>query len=136
MTIMTTTFIPCGAKLPIIALIAGALFGRGLVGSAQRLFRRDSGHCHIRHHAQKNPDVRRGSALRHGAAGYTCPTVGNVLLRCGNAAGPSLKKQGPLSCSPRSCSGSFRLSAGTAASAWWRIQPHFHSGRDQDGHRL
>nr|WP_289766894.1 ferrous iron transporter B [uncultured Acetatifactor sp.] len=32
MTIMTTTFIPCGAKLPIIALIATALFGgSGLV---------------------------------------------------------------------------------------------------------
>ncbi|MBE6022312.1 MAG: ferrous iron transport protein B [Cellulosilyticum sp.] len=27
MTIMLTTFIPCGAKLPIIALFAGALFG-------------------------------------------------------------------------------------------------------------
>ena len=27
MTIMTTTFIPCGAKLPIIALLSGALFG-------------------------------------------------------------------------------------------------------------
>ena len=27
MTIMTTTFIPCSAKLPIIALLAGALFG-------------------------------------------------------------------------------------------------------------
>jgi ferrous iron transport protein B len=27
MTIMTTTFIPCSAKLPIIALIAGAMFG-------------------------------------------------------------------------------------------------------------
>lgn len=27
MTIMTTTFIPCGAKLPIIAMIATALFG-------------------------------------------------------------------------------------------------------------
>ena len=26
MTIMTTTFIPCGAKMPIVALIAGALF--------------------------------------------------------------------------------------------------------------
>ena len=26
MTIMTTTFVPCGAKLPIIALIAGALY--------------------------------------------------------------------------------------------------------------
>ncbi|HHU13530.1 MAG TPA: ferrous iron transport protein B [Clostridiaceae bacterium] len=27
MTIITTSFIPCGAKLPVIALIAGALFG-------------------------------------------------------------------------------------------------------------
>ena len=27
MTLMTTTFMPCGAKLPIIALFAGALFG-------------------------------------------------------------------------------------------------------------
>ncbi len=27
MTIMTTTFIPCGAKIPFIAMIAGALFG-------------------------------------------------------------------------------------------------------------
>ena len=27
MTIMTTTFIPCGAKMPIVVLIAGALFG-------------------------------------------------------------------------------------------------------------
>lgn len=27
MTIMTTTFVPCGAKLPIIAMIAGAFFG-------------------------------------------------------------------------------------------------------------
>lgn len=36
MTIMTTTFIPCGAKLPIIALIAGALFG-GAAGWLQVL---------------------------------------------------------------------------------------------------
>lgn len=27
MTIMTTTFMPCGAKMPIVALIAGAIFG-------------------------------------------------------------------------------------------------------------
>ena len=47
MTIMTTTFIPCGAKLPIIALIAGALFGgRGC-------------YHRFRYHAQKNKDVRR-----------------------------------------------------------------------------
>ncbi len=29
MTIITTTFIPCGAKLPVIALIAGAMFDGG-----------------------------------------------------------------------------------------------------------
>ena len=35
MTIMTTTFIPCSAKLPIIALIVGALFhGSGLVATS------------------------------------------------------------------------------------------------------
>jgi len=35
MTIMTTTFIPCGAKMPIIAMFAGALFGgSGLVATS------------------------------------------------------------------------------------------------------
>lgn len=35
MTIMTTSFIPCGAKMPIVALIAGALFdGAGWVAPA------------------------------------------------------------------------------------------------------
>lgn len=35
MTVMTTTFIPCGAKLPIIALIAGAIFdGAGWVATS------------------------------------------------------------------------------------------------------
>lgn len=35
MTVMTTTFIPCSAKLPIIGLIAGALFGEsGLVAAS------------------------------------------------------------------------------------------------------
>ena len=34
MTIMTTTFIPCGAKLPFIAMVAGALFGGAALGSA------------------------------------------------------------------------------------------------------
>ena len=35
MTVMTTCFIPCGAKMPIIALFAGALFhGSGLVATS------------------------------------------------------------------------------------------------------
>ena len=35
MTVMTTTFVPCGAKLPIIALIAGSFFNKsGLVATS------------------------------------------------------------------------------------------------------
>ncbi len=38
MTIMTTGFIPCGAKMPIVGLIAGALFGgSGLIATAAYL---------------------------------------------------------------------------------------------------
>ena len=38
MTIMTTTFIPCGAKLPFIAMIAGALFGGNVLVSVSAYF--------------------------------------------------------------------------------------------------
>lgn len=38
MTIMTTTFIPCGAKLPIIALIAGAFFGGSSIVATSAYF--------------------------------------------------------------------------------------------------
>lgn len=38
MTIMTTTFIPCGAKTPIIALIAGAFFPENSLGGPGAYF--------------------------------------------------------------------------------------------------
>ena len=38
MTVMTTTFMPCGAKLPIIGLIAGAIFGGSPVIAASAYF--------------------------------------------------------------------------------------------------
>jgi len=38
MTIMTTTFIPCGAKVPFIAMIAGAIFGGSPVISVGAYF--------------------------------------------------------------------------------------------------
>jgi len=38
MTIMTTTFIPCGAKMPIVGLIAGALFGGSTLVSTSAYF--------------------------------------------------------------------------------------------------
>ena len=51
MTVMTTTFIPCGAKLPIIALIAGALFDGASYRSNYLLW----------YHPEKDKDVRRRS---------------------------------------------------------------------------
>ena len=38
MTIMTTTFIPCGAKLPFIGMIAGALFGNSWIVAVSAYF--------------------------------------------------------------------------------------------------
>jgi ferrous iron transport protein B len=38
MTVITTTFIPCGAKLPIIGLISGALFGGSAIISTASYF--------------------------------------------------------------------------------------------------
>ena len=38
MTIMTTTFIPCGVKVPFIAMIAGALFGGSALVSTSAYF--------------------------------------------------------------------------------------------------
>ena len=38
MTIMTTGFIPCGAKLPIIGLFAGAIFGNSAWVSVSAFF--------------------------------------------------------------------------------------------------
>ena len=38
MTIMTTTFIPCGAKLPFISMVAGAIFGGSAIVSTSAYF--------------------------------------------------------------------------------------------------
>ena len=38
MTIMTTTFIPCGAKVPFIAMIAGAIFGGSAIVATSAYF--------------------------------------------------------------------------------------------------
>ena len=69
MTIMTTCFIPCGAKLPIIAMFAGAVLWRL---RHHRILRIRSGravHHHLGHHAQEVQDLhRRPGSVRHGAA--------------------------------------------------------------------
>lgn len=97
MTIMTTTFIPCGAKLPIIALIAGALFGgawwvapsayfvgiaaiilSGIMLKKTKLFSGDPA-----------PFVMELPA-------YHLPTVGNVLRSMWERAWSFIKKAGTI----------------------------------------
>ena len=97
MTVMTTTFIPCGAKLPIIALIAGALFNgawwvapsayfvgvaaiivSGIMLKKTRLFAGDPA-----------PFVMELPA-------YHLPTVGNVLRSMWERAWSFIKKAGTI----------------------------------------
>lgn len=97
MTIMTTTFIPCGAKLPIIALIAGALFGgaawvapsayfvgiaaiicSGIILKKTRLFSGDPA-----------PFVMELPA-------YHMPTVGNILRSMWERGWSFIKKAGTI----------------------------------------
>lgn len=97
MTIMTTTFIPCGAKLPIIALIASALFGgawwvapsayfigiaaiviSGMMLKKTRMFAGDPA-----------PFVMELPA-------YHLPTVGNVLRSMWERASSFMKKAGTI----------------------------------------
>ncbi len=59
MTIMTTTFVPCGAKLPIIAMIAGAFFGNsGWVATSSLLCRHCGNHL-LWYYLKENKDVCR-----------------------------------------------------------------------------
>lgn len=97
MTIMTTTFIPCGAKLPIIALIAGALFNgaawvapsayfvgiaaivcSGIILKKTKMFAGDPA-----------PFVMELPA-------YHLPTVGNVLRSMWERAWSFIKKAGTI----------------------------------------
>ena len=70
MTIMTTTFIPCGAKLPIIALIAGALFGGAWWVAPSAYFVGIAADCLFWNYIEKNKNVCRGTgAVCYGTSG-------------------------------------------------------------------
>ena len=73
MTIMTTCFIPCGAKMPIIGLFAGALFGGSGLVAVSAYFIGVASYCYQRHYAEENKAFRgRTGALCHGAARLSC----------------------------------------------------------------
>ena len=107
MTIMTTTFIPCGAKLPIIALFAGAIFGgapwvapsayfvgiaaiicSGIILKKTKMFAGDPA-----------PFVMELPAY------HVADSAATYYEACGSAAGPSLRKLVRLSFSLPSLSG-------------------------------
>ena len=69
MTIMTTTFVPCGAKLPIIALIAGAFFHNSGWVAWSAYFVGVAANYLFRYYLKENKDVRRRTCtIRYGAS--------------------------------------------------------------------
>lgn len=97
MTIMTTTFVPCGAKLPIIALIAGALFdgawwvspsayfiGVGAIILSGIMLKKTKGFA-----GEPAPFVME-------LPSYHTPTVGNVLRSMWERAWSFIKKAGTI----------------------------------------
>ena len=94
MTIMTTTFIPCGAKVPIISMIAAAFFGGSALAATSAYF---LGMAAI---------VISGIILKKTKlfAGEPSPFVMELpcCIRPGNAAGRSSRKPELSFCSRRS----------------------------------
>ena len=62
MTIMTTCFVPCGAKMPIIGLFAGAIFGGSGLVAASAYFHRRGGDYRIGYNPEKDPVPLQASA--------------------------------------------------------------------------
>ena len=98
---MTTSFIPCGAKMPIVALIAGALFGGAWLGGARRPT--SSAYSAIilsgRDAQEDDPRLRRRPGpLRDGASRLPrAQSAVNVLPGPpGSAAGAFIKRAGTV----------------------------------------
>ena len=96
MTIMTTTFIPCGAKVPFIAMIAGAIFGGSAIVSTSAYF---IGMAAI---IISGIMLKKLWSCRH----TMCPPWAMCFAPLGSAAGPSLRRPVPSSPCPPSSYGS------------------------------
>ena len=97
MTIMTTTFIPCGAKIPFIAMIAGALFGNSAWVSTSAYF---IGMAAI---IVSGIMLKKSKAFSGDPApfvmelpAYHWPTVGNVLRSMWERGWSFIKKAGTI----------------------------------------
>jgi ferrous iron transport protein B len=97
MTIMTTTFIPCGAKLPFIAMIAGAIFG-GAAWVAPSAYFLGMAAIIISGIMLKKTQMFAGEPAPFvmELPAYHMPTVGNVLRSMWERGWSFIKKAGTI----------------------------------------
>ena len=141
MTIMTTTFIPCGAKVPFIGNDRRRSVRRQRLGFHLRLLHRHGCHHHFRYHAEEDQDVLPAIPL---PSLWSCPRITGPLsamscVPCGSAAGPSSRRPVPSSCFPPSLCGSPPTSAGWTGSSGMLgggSDQRFYPGQDRQCHRL
>ena len=122
MTVMTTCFVPCGAKMPIIGPVRRRPVWRQRPGGGVRYFIGVAAIIFSGIILKKTKAFcRRPRPLRYGAARLHVPSVATSCGPLGSAAGPSSSGPAPSSWPPPSSSGSSRASAlPRRASAWWR----------------
>lgn len=97
MTVMTTTFMPCSAKLPVIALIAGAVFG-GVWWVAPSAYLMGIASVLISGIILKKTKPFSGKPVPFvmELPAYHLPTLGSVLRSMGERAWSFIKKAGTI----------------------------------------
>ena len=97
MTIMTTTFIPCGAKVPFISMVAGAIFG-GAAWVATSAYFVGMAAIIISGIMLKKTKMFAGDPAPFvmELPAYHCPTVGNVLRSMWERGWSFIKKAGTI----------------------------------------
>ena len=96
MTVMTTCFVPCGAKMPIIGLFAGPV-RRQRPGGGVRLLHRRGGHHLFRHHPEKTKAFAGDPApFVMELPAYHVPSVGNVLRATWERGWSFIKRAGTI----------------------------------------
>ncbi|MBO7135889.1 MAG: ferrous iron transporter B, partial [Spirochaetaceae bacterium] len=97
MTIMTTTFIPCGAKVPFIALVAGAIFGGSAwVATSAYFIGIAAIICSGIILKKTKPFMGEVSPFVMELPAYHWPTVGNVLRSMWERGWSFIKKAGTI----------------------------------------
>ena len=98
MTVMTTTFIPCGAKMPIIALIAGAMFPshQGLVSVSAYFIGIAAIVCSGIMLKKTKPFAGEAAPFVMELPAYHVPTIGSILRPTWERGWSFIKRAGTI----------------------------------------